>query len=259
MIRTSALLGLLLAGCAAPPGVAVDASHPASPTAPAADLVVSAAPLAPAPAPTLPAPLRPSADAMAGHDASHMPGMAMEPGAMSHAGASSMAAPDADAAPIRAVLDAYLVVHDALAADRLAPDAAATLATALTTWTETPPPNDPHLWHARAADVEAARRSAAALAEADGLDAAREAFGALSLSFARLVEATGVPAGYDLDRFTCGMADVPEGGVWLQPAGDAQNPYFGTSMPMCGSSDGAVSSATEPGTMDHDGMHGTHR
>ena len=260
MVRTSALLGLVLAGCAAPSGVAVDASHPASASAPTAGLVVSAAPLAPAAAPTLPAPLRPSPGdhAMAAHDASPMPSMEMEHGAMGHAEMASMPAPGADEAPTRAVLDAYLAVHDALAADRLAPDAAALLADALLTWTETPPADDPHLWHSRADDVAAARQSAAALAAATDLDAARAAFGALSAPFGRLVEAVGVPDGYDLDRFTCGMADVDEGGVWLQPAGEAQNPYVGASMARCGTRDGAVPSATEPTAMDHDG-HGAHR
>ena len=268
MIRIPALLGLVMAGCAAPSGVAVDSSHPASASAATSGLVVSATPLAPAAVPDLPAPLRPSAHphAMGDHDPSTMPdmemetpAMAMEHGAMDHAAEEAhLPASAADAAPIRAVLDAYLAVHDALAADRLAPDAADQFATALVVWTETPPADDPHFWHMRSEDVAAARQSAAAVAAATDLDAGREAFGALGAPFARLVEATGVPEGYDLARFTCGMVDAPGGGVWLQPAGDTANPYFGTSMAMCGTHDGVIPSATEPGSMDHDG-HGTHR
>ena len=244
MLRIVPLLGLVLAGCAAPAGVAVAPTHPASASAPTAPLVVSAAPLAPAPAPDLPTALRPSAAGMSGH------GMA----AMDH---GQMAAAASDDASIRPVLDAYLAVHDALVADRLAPDAAAAFAEAVVAWTAAPPADDPHLWHTRSADVNALRQSARALAEAGDLDAARAAFGALSVPFATLVEAVGVPDGYDLARFTCGMADAPEGGVWLQPAGDAQNPYFGASMATCGTRDAAAPSATDA-AVHHDGM-GTHR
>ncbi|PAP78212.1 hypothetical protein BSZ37_18150 [Rubrivirga marina] len=183
----------------------------------------------------------------------------MDHGPMDHAATSSEPMPSAASAeaPIRPVLDAYLAVHDALAADRLAPDAADALAEAVDAWTATPPADDPHVWHRQADAVAAVRQSADALAEADDLDAARAAFGALSVPFAALVEAVGVPDGYDLARFTCGMAHAPDGGVWLQPPGDAQNPYFGQAMAMCGTRDESVPSPPETET-HHDGM-GTHR
>jgi len=243
MLRFVPLLGLVLAGCAAPSGVAVAPPHPASASAPAAPLVVSATPLAPAPEPDLPAALRPSPHERSGHDRA-----GMDHGAM----AGEPMAP-ADDAPLRPVLDAYLAVHDALAADRLAPEAAAALAETVTAWTATAPPDDPHLWHREANAVTTVRRSVAALAEAADLGAARAAFGALSVPLAALVEANGGPGGYGLDRFTCGMADAPHGGVWLQPAGDAQNPYFGTSMAMCGTRDAAGPSAAGA-EMQHDGL-----
>lgn len=244
MLRLVAPLGLVLAGCAAPVGgVAPDAR-----SAPPTPLVVSATPLADAPSPDLPAPLRPSpAD-----------GAAMDHGAMGHDAMTPRMAARPDQASIRPVLDAYLAVHDALVADVYDAAAAAALTDAVVAWTGTPPAADPHLWHRHADAVDALRQSAGTLAEAASVEAARAAFGALSVPFATLVEATGVPTGYDLARFTCGMADAPEGGVWLQPAGDAQNPYFGTSMAMCGTRDHAVPTATDAATMEHEGM-GTHR
>lgn len=237
--RIPLALGLLLAGCTAPSGVAVPDSHPGVAAAPSSPALLAAGPLAPAPEPDLPPTLRPSA-----HDpARHAPGASRD-----------------DA--LRPVLDAYLAVHDALAEDRFEARAAADLAARLGAWTTTPPADDPHLWHRHASDVEATLAAAADLAGASGLEAARAAFGALSAPFVRLVEAAGVPVGLDLERFRCGMADVAAGGVWLQPAGDAANPYFGPSMRTCGTRDAAPPDA---GPARHDGAApdeahpGTHR
>ena len=243
MLRFLPALGLL-AGCVAP--VATVSGGPASASAPTTPLAVSAAPLAPVEAPDLPAALRPSDPTHSGMEMDHV---GME---MNHSG-MEMDHSEVDDAPIRPVLDAYLVLHDALVADRLAPDAAQALAAALAIWTETPPPGDAHFWHLRATDASTLRRSADALAEAAGLEAARAAFGALSVPFASLVEAHGVPEGYDLARFTCGMADAPEGGVWLQPAGDTANPYFGASMATCGREDAPTEPALHHRSMNHGG------
>ena len=243
MLRFLPALGLL-AGCVAP--VATVSGGPASASAPTTPLAVSAAPLAPVEAPDLPAALRPSDPPHSGMEMDH-PGMEMN-----HSSMERDHAEESDA-PIRPVLDAYLALHDALVADRLAPDAAQALAAALAIWTETPPPGDAHFWHLRATDVSALRRSADALAEAAGLEAARAAFGALSVPFASRVEAHGVPEGYDLARFTCGMADAPEEGVWLQPAGDTANPYFGASMATCGREDAPTEPTLDHGPMDHGG------
>ena len=243
MLRFLPALGLL-AGCVAP--VATVSGGPASASAPTTPLAVSAAPLAPVEAPDLPAALRPSDPTHSGMEMDHA---GME---MNHSSMERDHAKESDA-PIRPVLDAYLALHDALVVDRLAPGAAQALAAALAIWTETPPPGDAHFWHLRATDASTLRRSADALAEAAGLDAARAAFGALSVPFASLVEAHGVPEGYDLARFTCGMADAPEGGVWLQPAGDTANPYFGASMATCGREDAPTEPALHHRSMNHGG------
>ena len=263
MLRLLPALGLL-AGCAAPAAVAPDAGHPASPGAPATPSPVTLAALAPVPAPDVPAVLRPADQPPGGsvagldpapvphgmdHDMTkHAPEVATEAAvshtAMNHgrtvAVTPSPTPPEplgnvlpTPATPISPALDAYLAVHDALAADRFDAEAAAAFEAAVADLVAAAPADDPHLWHRMGAEVEAVLTSARALAEADGLDEGRGAFGLLSVPFAALVEAAGVPEGYDLARHTCGMTDAPEGGVWLQREGPVRNPYFGTGMLMC--------------------------
>ncbi len=118
---------------------------------------------------------------------------------------------------------------------------------------ESAPADAPHFWHERAAETDGIRAHAHALSRATDLGAARAAFGALSPPFAALVETVGVPAGYDLARFTCSMADAAEGGVWLQREGEAQNPFFGPAMASCGSRD-----ETLGGTPEHGAVEGPH-
>ena len=243
-------LGLALVGCAAPPAFDAPPSHPASLDAPAAPLVAEVAALPPVAPPDLPAALRPDGQPPGGMmDHSAMDHSAMDHSAMDH---SAMAATDETTA-LAGALNAYLAVHDDLAANRLDPDAAGALAGALDVLVETPPADDAHFWHMRGDAAAALRQSAGALTEAGDLDAARAAFGALSVPFADAVEAMGAPGGFDLVRHTCGMADAPEGGVWVQRAGDVRNPYFGTSMLMCSRRTDDVPTMGH-GDMDHEGM-----
>jgi hypothetical protein len=152
-------------------------------------------------------------------------------------------------------LDAYLSVQTALASDEL-PNAADTRAfgEAVAALVEAPPEADPHFWHMRSDEVRAVQAAATALAEADDLDAARVAFGEASAPFAGWIEALGVPEGYDVARFTCGMFPAPEGGVWLQREGDTRNPYYGSAMLTCGTQDRPMPQMDHE-EMDHDGMN----
>ena len=156
-------------------------------------------------------------------------------------------------------LDAYLAVQAALAADRFDRSAAQSFAAAFEATTAEMPEDDPHFWHARPDEVTAVREAAQVLAAAETIEAARLAFGRLSLPFAALLTARGVPEGYDLARFTCGMArGVPEGGVWLQRDGELRNPYFGAAMLTCGRRDGALPTTSGERPMDHgDADHGS--
>ena len=289
MTRLLALAGLL-AGCAPAAPLALGPDHPARPDAPATPATVEVAALDRAPEPRVPDVLRPDGPPPAGsvagrdpevppHGADHdattdNPAATMEADeatmahtAMNHGrtvvdtpsptppGPLGDVAP-APPTPLGDVLDAYLVVQQALAADQFDAQAAAAFEGAFADLAETPPPGDPHVWHTRGDDVRAASGAAAALTAAGSLEAARTAFGALSAPFARLVEAAGAPEGYGLVRHTCGMrSDAPEGGVWLQRAGETRNPYFGTSMLLCGTRDGAVPAAggAGHGSADHGG------
>ena len=245
-------LGLALAGCAARPALDAPPGHPAHLDAPVAPAVVEVAALPPVAPLDLPAPLRPDGTppgGMAGHSA-------MGHSAMDHGeGAADLSGMDAPAPPsaLGDALDAYLAVHDALADDRLDTAAADAFSLALSRLVETPPADDAHFWHMRGDAVATLRQSAGALAEAGDLDAARAAFGALSVPFADAVAAMGTPAELDLVRHTCGMADAPQGGVWVQRTGDVRNPYFGTSMLMCSRGAETLPSAGHD-AMDHDAM-----
>ncbi len=240
--------------------------------------MVEATALAPAPEPDLPTVLQPNGQppvgSLAGPDPAEPPHgmdhdrvterpaatMEADDASMAHTamhhGASVMETPSptppeplgdvppAPVAPLSGVLDAYLALQEALAGDRLDADAARAFEEAFARLAESPPEGDVHFWHARADDVTAVQTHAAALAATADLAEARAAFGHLSVPFARLMEDAGLPEGYALERYTCGMArDVPEGGVWLQRAGETRNPYFGSAMLRCGASDGPLDDA----------------
>ena len=246
MPRTSVLaLGLVVAGCAAPAATLPDADFAASP-----EPTVSLAPLSTTPRPDLPVPLRPTgsstvtAEAAMDHGA-HVPLAISGDTTVDH----DQMPPPEDAPPLSRALDAYLSVQEGLADDDLAlvPPQAHAFIEAWARATANAPADDPHFWHMRADAVAAVRDHALALAEADGLDDARQAFGHLSAAYVALVEAHGAPADYDLSRFTCGMrSDLPGGGVWLQRGAEPRNPYFGARMLTCATSGAAVPSSMHP-------------
>lgn len=261
MRSISALAALVfLTACVPAATVAVGADHPASPDAPTARASAPMAALTPAPEVRLPEALRPASDDAPAMDHTAMRDDAptVDHAAMGHTMPAPSERPDAPtaaspttgaptASPMAEALDAYLAVHAALAQDDVAGAAAhgAHFATAFGALAEAPPAGDPHFWHSRSADVAAVGTAADALAGAETLDAARVAFGELSVPFARLLEAAGAPEGYALARFTCGMyRDAPEGGVWLQRDGDTRNPYFGAAMLTCGTRNGAIAPRT---------------
>ena len=249
MIRLPLLASLALAGCAAQTLPAVPAGHPASALTASAPAPQDVTVLAPAEQPVLPLALRRDGQLPGG-------GMAgMDHGNTARMGdnePTNAASARASAPGLTETLDAYLAVHDALAADDLsaATAQATALAAAFETLTAEPPADNVHLWHMHADDLAAVRTQTAALAAAQDLGAARTAFGTLSVPMIRVVQAVGVPAEYDLALMSCGMAPgVPEGGVWMQRPGATANPFFGAAMPTCGSRTGSVSGATS----DHPG------
>lgn len=250
-------LAASLAACAAPASTTSAApTDPSSAAAPSASASVRLASLGPVDQPDLPAVLRPDPVSGMGtmnhgtRDHGAMPLPSSQAGAsppaphpVGHAspGIAGMSGMDHAAlatAPLADAVAAYLAVHDALAQDRTDPAAAARLAEFLRTTTETAPAADPHLWHRLGEEVTAAQAAADALRRSTTLEQARAAFGTLGVPFSALVTASG--SGDGLERHTCGMTDAPEGGVWLQHAGPARNPFFGTAMPMCSRSTTSV-------------------
>ena len=173
-------------------------------------------------------------DAM-GHAPPGAPAATAGSGAMHHAAPLAQGSQPTALAP---AVGAYLALQAALAGDDLAAsdDAAGALAAALVQAGVGPELQA----HAVAADA------------ATDLVALRAAFGRLSPPFIALVERVGAPAGMELSAFRCGMADAPEGGVWLQATGDLANPYFGAAMRTCGRQTGAVGHDAA----SHEEMHG---
>ncbi|NNF58805.1 MAG: DUF3347 domain-containing protein [Rhodothermaceae bacterium] len=235
---------LLLAGCAVSNLAVAPAHHPASATAPTPPFSTDLSALPPASQPDLPAPLRPDNEPPTGV-------IGRDHGQGDHEQSSRSTAPG----DLSNVLDAYLALQEALASDQFDGLAAQAQAfdDAVVVLIAAPPEGDPHFWHSQMADTDAVRIHTHALAEAPDLATARRAFGELSLPFVELVQVLGVPARYRLVRFTCGMADAPEGGVWLQRGDDAQNPFFGIAMPTCGTSEGALPASGEHMQEGHDG------
>lgn len=260
MLRLSMLaLGLVTAGCAAPAAVTRSAEPPAPTEATPTSATVSLAALAPVAQPDLPAPLRPSPGMAAKDHGAHAAPASLTP----EDPATDLGPMHTGASPLASALDAYLAIQDALASDDAGPVAALSRAFA-DAWAravEAPPDADPHFWHQRMEATGVVRTHALALAAAAGLADAREAFGHLSAPFATLVEARGVPSGYDLSRFTCGMrSTLPDGGVWLQRGAAPRNPYYGSRMLTCATAAGEVPSrssqppAIEPESLSPEAM-----
>jgi membrane fusion protein, copper/silver efflux system len=134
-----------------------------------------------------------------------------------------------DQEAFRSALDAYLAIAARLAGDSVTgvAEQASALETAAARLAEASA-LDGHAGH-----LATVRQQAAYLARAATLPDAREAFGELSPAFAHLVAAAGSPEGMEVTRYVCGMADAPEGGVWLQAEGEPRNPYFGAAMLRC--------------------------
>ena len=148
------------------------------------------------------------------------------------------ALPDAAAKALSAILDDYFQIGAKLAddsTDGVAP-AGKHLAAQVEALVQTPIPEDPSFWrtHTEVAEIGG---SALAIAGA-GADIApvRDKFGDLSIVLSKLLRATGIPPAYgkEVQELHCPMFREKQGGtVWLQPAGEVRNPYYGKMMLGC--------------------------
>jgi hypothetical protein len=117
-----------------------------------------------------------------------------------------------------ALVDPYLQVQTALAGDQVAgvPSAANAIAAAAA---------------ALGKDAEKIVAGARKLAGAKGIEAARTAFGELSVALGDYATKTKSGFGAGVRLAYCPMADKP----WLQKDKEIRNPYYGSSMLTCGS------------------------
>jgi Cu(I)/Ag(I) efflux system membrane fusion protein len=146
--------------------------------------------------------------------------------------------PDAGAKALGAALDAYLVIGESLTKDTTTHIglSARRVADAIDALVAMPIAGHPHFWHEHS-EVEAVKEKALALAAPTNLAEARRVYASLSAELSKLLHATGVPKsyGHELEDFHCPMyPQGNEGGsIWIQAAGTARNPYFGSSMLTC--------------------------
>ncbi len=141
--------------------------------------------------------------------------------------------PAAERKKLALVVDAYLAVQEALAADDLeaAKKAAETLSEAAATVKLERPSEAKAAW----AEVETTlRKHAAHVAMAGALEGARTGFEALSDEIQVLLGRFGNPTDKALSLAFCPMAAGSEGASWIQKGREIENSYFGESMRTCG-------------------------
>ncbi|HUT78732.1 MAG TPA: efflux RND transporter periplasmic adaptor subunit [Polyangia bacterium] len=163
-------------------------------------------------------------------------------------GASMMASPD-DSEPgtwdddldvprdelrrVSPVVDAYLSVQRALAADDLpkAQAAAVEMGQHLSKVVIERPAPAGNAWDELSSELDGQARH---VAGADSIEHARMGFEDLSDSIATLLRKLGNPLDRPLVQVHCPMAFGSRGADWIQQGTDIDNPYFGASMRTCG-------------------------
>ncbi len=153
-------------------------------------------------------------------------------------GASELPSLPAEArSALGAVMAAYFAIGDTLADDTTEGIGAVArrLADGVDRLLEIEIPDHPHFWH-RHDEVATVRREAVQLIETTAIDEARLSFADLSVALSKLIRATGVPQDYPakVQELHCPMYRAGQGGsIWLQPAGDVRNPFYGSIMLEC--------------------------
>jgi len=150
---------------------------------------------------------------------------------------SGIKLPEAANKALSTALDAYLAIGGALASDSTTDTgvSATHLAEAMDALVAMSIPDQPHFWHQHS-EANEVKEGARSLVKAPSVAEARVAFARLSQAFSKLLHATGIPASYQkkLQDAHCPMYPTDgEGAVWIQPAGEVKNPYFGQAMLSC--------------------------
>ncbi|MGB2866367.1 MAG: DUF3347 domain-containing protein, partial [Sedimentisphaerales bacterium] len=146
---------------------------------------------------------------------------------------------------IRAVVEKYLSLHEALAGDDLglAVTAAKSAIEALSKVDMTLLSGEPHnVWMAHNTKMS---KTLDAIQKAGDINAARKAFETLSNELIAVVVQFGIPENQQLYRIHCPMSFNNKGADWLQADKDVRNPYFGASMLNCGEIIKTISAITK--------------
>ena len=146
---------------------------------------------------------------------------------------------------IRAVVEKYLSLHEALAGDNLGltVTAAKSAIEALSKVDMSLLSGEPHnVWMARSGGMS---KALGAIQNAGGIDVARKAFETLSNELIAVVMQFGIPETQQLYRIHCPMAFNKKGADWLQADKEIRNPYFGASMLKCGEIVRTISAITK--------------
>jgi len=100
-------------------------------------------------------------------------------------------------------------------------------------------------------NVENLTRHANAIASAANLSLAREAFKPLTGQAKMLFEYLSGGVSSPLYVVRCGMAFDGQGAEWIQDSQEVANPYYGASMPRCGSVAGLIGSSSAASASSH--------
>jgi len=136
-----------------------------------------------------------------------------------------------------AALRAYVQIGDLLANDTIegVGEPARAIAAAVDKLLGQEIPGRPGFWREHD-EVASVRGKALGIAGASDIADVRLAFADLSVALSKLVRGTGVPAsfGKEVEELHCPMYRADQGGsIWLQPAGDVRNPFYGSVMLEC--------------------------
>jgi len=159
-----------------------------------------------------------------------------KPSMMSAAGKpEALKAPDDFHRQFRRVIEGYLSIQRALAADKVteAAKAAGLVLERLSQVDMTTLSEQAHQFWMK--QGEAKKTSLQTINKAADIEKARKAFESLSGGVTSIIERFEIRGDRTLYLIHCPMAFNNKGADWLQDSNDTNNPYFGASMVKCGS------------------------